>query len=258
MKPIIYIAAAALLLAGPAFASSADCNGVGNCSEDNSIHNSATGGNGGAGGAGGAGGNGSAAASATAGGGSATTGPVTNVITTGGNTQKIEKGAVDVDNDIHNSNSLHSSISNRSSNKNSNKNSQHQSQSQEAYSSSDSNVSDAGNSSIVYQRNVATANAAAAIVAACGDKTVGAAAQGPGFGGSLSLPFGSNCKDLAVAAFIQNLGHPEAALRYLCRENDDVAEDKELCAPKSAVHASLMDGYEAGRQAAFEPMQPVK
>lgn len=92
-------------------------------------------------------------------------------------------------------------------------------------------IKDSGNSSIVWneRRDVASANAAAAVVAACGDKTAGIAAQGPGFGGSLSLPFGSSCEDLATVALIQALGHGDAAVRYLCRENDTFAEDK-VCA----------------------------
>lgn len=155
----------------------------------------------------------------------------------GGNAT-IAKGAVDIDTKNLNTNfsltHVDTDVTNKQHQDQDQEQKQHQSQS--SYNGQSQGIDGSANNSVSinYQRNVASAQAAAAIVAACGDKTLGAAAQGPGFGGSLSLPFGTNCKTLAVAAFIQTLGHGDAALRYLCREDDDVAEDKQLCAAEPA------------------------
>lgn len=271
----LVLAVSALIFVAPSFASSADCNGVGNCSDNHSINNAAAGGAGGAGGSGTGG-----AASATAGGGSATGGsainaPITantNTSNSGGNTLKIEKGAVDIDNknENKNSNSLRSSISNRSSNKQQQK----QHQSQEANSSSDSSaysdISESGNSQINYQRNTASAYAAA-LVASQETCVQGqsAGAQGPAFGISLGLTHtNEGCERRRNAALLSALDKSgrflPAAIELMCGDDDVRTAMKAAgtpCAadrPQGTPTAALMDGAEAARIAAFEPMSPVR
>lgn len=137
----------------------------------------------------------------------------TTVTTEGGDAVAIGKGG-DADAKVYNSGNSHQ------------RQDQDQRQNQGQLQGQGQSVDESGNSSIIWndRRQVAQANAAAAIVAACGDKTAGIAAQTPAFGGSVSLPFGSSCKTLAKAAFLKAAGYVDAAIRLLCLDDDDVAE----------------------------------
>lgn len=225
------------------------CQGI-SCNTDNSTHN--------AGGAGGAGGNAAAAASAS-------TGPVTNVNTTGGNTLKIEKGAVDVDNknENKNTNSLRSSISNRSTNKQ--HQSQNQSQSQEAYSSSRSKVDDSGNSNVeitdIERRQTPPAFAPNLVMGSevCAQSQT-AGGSSPVFGFSLGITHDNQgCNMRRNAATLAALGAHNAAVELMCSDDDVRAAMRNAGTPCAADRApaptaAIEDG---AKHAALEPMAPV-
>lgn len=190
------------------------CQGI-SCNTDNSVNNNANGGAGGAGGTGGA-----AAASASGGNASNINAPVT--VNTNAPTAKIEKGAVDVDtfnlNTAYNKTHVNTDVTNKQ--KQGQAQFQGQDQSQGIEGSANNSVS------IDYRRNTASALAAGAVFGnrSCG-KSAGIGAQGPGFGGSLSLPFSDNvCEGLELADWLAARGYTDKAVKILCLKDDDFAE----------------------------------
>jgi hypothetical protein len=250
MKKAMIMFAAAALLTAPAFASGLvdnTCAGAGNCNTDDSIHNTA---NGGAGG------------SAT--GGNASTGPIvdTNI---NNNSAKIERGAVDVDNNIHNSNS------NKNSQKQKQKQAQHQSQSQSAY--SESAVAGSGNSDVAinYQRNVPPAYAPSDMISTevCA-KGQSAGASGAAFSFSLGITDtddGCTRRRNAVTAIkfyevTKNPAFLNVSFEVMCRDDEWRAAAASAgfpCAVDRPVPAEVPQASTdtGAKVAALVPMQPI-
>lgn len=224
---LILALSALLVSAAPAFASSGDCNGAGNCnsSDNHAITNGATGGNGGAGGAGGAGGNASNVNANTATGGS---------VRDSGNSFNVN--ANDVDTNIHNSN--------RSSNSNTNtsRSSSHASSDQSQGQSQDQGQS------IVWEnpRNPVSTAMAAALTASqetcAGSSSIGG--QGVGFGLSLGTTWESeSCNMRRNAALLNSIGNTGAAVELMCQDEGIRAAMKSAGTPcaadRPAGHAEL-------------------